>query len=72
MPSATQEPAQASHSAPSSSGADSSFQLPWNAIPRFTPGTTDVTEYSKKLQFLAAMWPKESIALLAPPSSLAL
>eukprot|EP00439_Symbiodinium_sp_Y106_P043681 s612_g5.t1 len=36
----------------------------------FTPGTTDVTEYSKKLQFLAAMWPKESIALLAPRAAL--
>ena len=46
------------------------YQLPWTAIPKFIPGSTDVTEYSKKLQFLAAMWPKESIALLAPRAAL--
>ena len=28
-------------------------QLPWATIPRFIPGTTDVTEYTKKVQFLA-------------------
>ena len=48
----------------------SSFQLPWQAIPKFIPGTTDVTEYSKKLQFLAAMWPKEHLSLLAPRAAL--
>ncbi|CAE7543034.1 unnamed protein product, partial [Symbiodinium microadriaticum] len=46
------------------------YQLPWTAIPKFIPGSTDVTEYSKKLQFLAAMWPKDSIALLAPRAAL--
>ena len=45
-------------------------QLPWAAIPRFTPGTTDVTEYAKKLQFLADMWPKEHLAQLAPRAAL--
>ena len=54
----------------SSAPSEPSYQLPWNAIPRFIPGTTDVTEYSKKLQFLAAMWPKESISLLAPRAAL--
>ena len=29
-----------------------SIQLPWQAIPRFIPGTTDVTEYSGKLTAL--------------------
>ncbi|CAE7227129.1 GIP, partial [Symbiodinium sp. CCMP2456] len=53
-----------------STGEPSSFQLPWQAIPRFIPGTTDVTEYSKKLQFLAAMWPKEHLSLLAPRAAL--
>ena len=47
-----------------------SFQLPWAAIPKFIPGTTDVTEYSKKLEFLAAMWPRESLHLLAPRAAL--
>ncbi|CAE7650873.1 GIP [Symbiodinium sp. CCMP2592] len=69
MPPATQAPTE-SAPASSSPGSESSFQLPWNAIPRFTPGTTDVTEYSKKLQLLAAMWPKESISLLAPRAAL--
>ena len=46
------------------------FQLPWSAIPKFVPGTTDVTEYSRKLQFLAAMWPKDSLHLLAPRAAL--
>ncbi|CAE7230232.1 RE1, partial [Symbiodinium sp. CCMP2456] len=40
------------------------------AIPKFIPGTTDVTEYSKKLEFLAAMWPKDSLSLLAPRAAL--
>ena len=61
-------------SGPSSAGAamteGQSFQLPWAAIPKFTPGTTDVTEYSKKLEFLAAMWPRESLHLLAPRAAL--
>ena len=47
-----------------------SLQLPWHAIPRFIPGTTDVTEYSGKLEFLAAMWPREHMALLAPRAAL--
>ena len=52
---------------PVESGA---FQLPWTAIPRFSPGVTDVTEYSGKLQFLAAMWPQEHLHLLAPRAAL--
>ena len=51
-------------------GETSYQQLPWAAIPKFIPGTTDVTEYSKKLEFLAAMWPKESLSLLAPRAAL--
>ena len=46
------------------------FQLPWTAIPRFSPGVTDVSEYSGKLQFLAAMWPQEHLHLLAPRAAL--
>ncbi|CAE7571351.1 GIP, partial [Symbiodinium necroappetens] len=68
MPPTTEE-----SSAPSGLGGastEANYQLPWTAIPRFIPGTTDVTEYAKKLQFLAAMWPKESIALLAPRAAL--
>ena len=41
-------------------------QLPWTAIPKFIPGVTDVTEYVKKVQFIAKIWPKEHLSLLAP------
>ena len=53
---------------PSSEGTTS--QVPWTAIPRFIPGTTDVSEYSKKLQFLADVWPKEHLPQLAPRAAL--
>ncbi|OLQ11318.1 hypothetical protein AK812_SmicGene4852 [Symbiodinium microadriaticum] len=56
-----------SAAAPADSGG---FQLPWTAIPKFNPGVTDVTEYSSKLQFLAAMWPPEHLPLLAPRAAL--
>ncbi|CAE7362313.1 RE1 [Symbiodinium sp. CCMP2592] len=64
---AAEAPATASGTVPVDSGA---FQLPWAAIPRFSPGVTDVTEYSGKLQFLAAMWPQEHLHLLAPRAAL--
>ena len=44
--------------------------VPWNQIPKFTPGETDMKVYSKKLQFLKAMWPEEHIAALAPRAAL--
>ena len=48
------------------SGGEDKGILPWASIPRFTPGVTDVTEYTKKLHFLAEVWPKESLPALAP------
>ena len=48
----------------------STSQLPWAAIPRFQPGVTNVREYVKKLEFLAAMWPVEYLDLLAPRAAL--
>ena len=45
-------------------------QLPWACIPKFTPGTTNVQEYTQKLKFLASMWPTESLDLLAPRAAL--
>ena len=48
----------------------STSQLPWAAIPRFQPGTTNVQEYVKKMEFLAAMWPVEHLELLAPRAAL--
>ena len=40
--------------------------LPWAAIPKFTPGVTNVQEYTQKLRFLSNLWPTESLHLLAP------
>ena len=45
-------------------------QLPWQSIPRFTPGTTNVQDYTRKLRFLASMWPPEHLHLLAPRAAL--
>ena len=45
-------------------------QLPWQSIPKFTPGVTSVQEYSRKLRFLASMWPPEHLHLLAPRAAL--
>ena len=41
-------------------------QLPWNSIPKFVPGVTNVQEYSQKMKFLAAMWPNDYLSQLAP------
>ena len=45
-------------------------QLPWQTIPRFVPGSTDMTEYTKKVEFLQRVWPPEHLALLAPRMAL--
>ena len=45
-------------------------QLPWSSIPKFTPGVTNVQEYTQKLKFLAAMWPEEYLSQLAPRAAL--
>ena len=54
---------------PSAGGIPTS-SLPWSAIPKFIPGTTNVQEYAQKLRFLAAMWPEEHLELLAPRAAL--
>lgn len=45
-------------------------QPPWNSIPKFIPGTTNVQEYVQKLRFLASLWPKEHLEQLAPRAAL--
>ena len=45
-------------------------QLPWSQIPKFTPGVTNVQEYSQKLKFLAALWPVDFLDQLAPRAAL--
>eukprot|EP00435_Cladocopium_sp_Y103_P026975 s1765_g6.t1 len=44
--------------------------VPWNQIPRFVPGETDVQVYSKKLQFLRELWPTEYLDQLAPRAAM--
>ena len=44
--------------------------LPWQQIPRFIPGTTNVDEYAKRLEFLKELWPVEHLALLGPRAAL--
>jgi hypothetical protein len=45
-------------------------QPPWNQIPKFVPGVTNVQEYVQKLKFLAALWPVEYLDQLAPRAAL--
>ena len=40
--------------------------LPWSMIPQFDPGVTEINEYTKKVEFLASLWPEEHLHLLAP------
>ena len=57
------EAAGAAHALPAS-------QLPWNQLPTFEPGVTDVQVYARKLQFLRDIWPEEHLPLLAPRAAL--
>ena len=51
-------------------GQTSTSQLPWAAIPKFIPGSTNVQEYTQKLRFLSGLWPTEHLELLAPRAAL--
>ena len=45
--------------------------LPWQQIPRFTPGVTSIDEYVKsRLEFIRSLWPDEHVSLLAPRAAL--
>ena len=44
--------------------------LPWHLIPAFDPGETDMTEYARRLEFLAGIWPAEHLSQLAPRAAL--
>ena len=52
------------------SGGQGQSYLPWHLIPVFKPGTTDLTEYSRKIEFLAQIWPQEHLPALAPRAAL--
>ena len=57
-------------SATGSTGNQAQSFLPWNLIPTFKPGSTDISDYARRLQFLAGIWPKEHLHLLAPRAAL--
>ena len=44
--------------------------LPWHLIPLFKPGETEVNDDTRRLEFLANIWPKEHLAQLAPRACL--
>ena len=44
--------------------------LPWQQIPKFVPGVTNVDEYVQRLKFLKELWPAEHIHLLGPRAAL--
>ena len=44
--------------------------LPWHLIPPFKPGERDVNEYTRRIEFLAGIWPAEHLPLLAPRACL--
>ena len=50
----------------STSGSGGLSHLPWNQVPHFRPGETDLTEWTKKVEFLAQLWPPEHLQHLAP------
>eukprot|EP00435_Cladocopium_sp_Y103_P014094 s696_g3.t1 len=45
--------------------------VPWNQIPKFVPGETDLRTYTRKLEFLRSLWPKEQLEHLGPRAALA-
>ena len=49
---------------------EGSTNLPWHLIPKFSPGETDVNEHTRRLDFLANIWPKEHLSQLAPRACL--
>ena len=44
--------------------------LPWKQVPKFTPGVTNVDEYSQRLKCLKELWPAEHVQHLAPRAAL--
>ena len=59
--------------APSASTGGSTTSLshlPWQMIPAFKAGETDINEYTKRLEFFADLWPVEHLSLLAPRAAM--
>ena len=52
--------------AAAATGTGGNSFLPWHLIPVFKPGETDVNEYTRRLEFLANIWPTDHLPSLAP------
>ena len=44
--------------------------LPWQQIPKFVPGTTNLDDYTQRLKFIKELWPADSIQHLGPRAAL--
>ena len=44
--------------------------LPWQQVPKFIPGQTNIDEYTQRLKFLRELWPAEHISHLGPRAAL--
>ena len=59
---------------PTSTGSgqttSSASHLPWHLIPQFVPGETDLADFTRRLEFLAGIWPPEHLNQLAPRAAL--
>ena len=51
-------------------GQSGTSHLPWHLVPSFKPGETCVNEYTRRLEFLANVWPLEHLSQLAPRACL--
>ena len=49
---------------------DDAHHVPWNQIPRFTPGETGMRGYTRKLEFPRDLWPRDYLDQLAPRAAL--
>ena len=65
----TETGSEAASSANGGNGGTNSY-LPYHLIPQFKPGETDINDYSRRLQFLAELWPKEQLGQLAPRAAM--
>ena len=66
MPSAGSEATEAQ----SGASTENLSHLPWQQIPKFAPGTTNVDEYVSRMKFLKELWPEEQLHLLGPRAAL--
>eukprot|EP00435_Cladocopium_sp_Y103_P051035 s2024_g15.t1 len=60
----------ATESAQAAGSLAAATNVPWNQIPKFIPGETDMRVYSRKLEFLQALWPKDQLEHLGPRAAL--